>query len=49
MARKDITRQKRGEVIYEAKIEGQDKKQVDYKIILMVLFFVIVSLIMILD
>lgn len=49
MSRKDITKQKRGEVIYEARIEGQEKKPIDYKIILVVLLFVIVSLIMILD
>ena len=49
MSKKDITKRKKGEVIYEAKIDGQERKPMDYKIILMVLLFVIVSLIMILD
>ena len=49
MSKKDITKRKKGEVIYEAKIDGEERKPIDYKIILMVLFFIIVSLVMILD
>lgn len=49
MSKKDITKRKKGEVIYEAQLEGQKRKYIDYKIILMVLLFGIVSLIMILD
>lgn len=48
MSKRDITKRKKGEVIYEAKIDGKERKLMDYKIILMVLLFVIVSLIMIL-
>lgn len=49
MSKKDIMKRKKGEVIYEAQIEGQRRKFIDYKIILMVLLFIIVSLIMIVE
>lgn len=49
MSKRDITKRKKGEVIYEAQIEGQKRKNIEYKIILMVLLFGIVSLIMILE
>lgn len=42
MAKKDIIKHKKGEVIYEAKIEGQEKDWKDYKWILAVIIFAIV-------
>lgn len=47
MAKKDITKHRKGEVIYDAKIDGEKKELQDYKVILMALLFVIVFMIMI--
>ena len=45
MAKKDIVKHKKGEVIHDAKIEGQEKNTEIYKIILVVVLFVIVLLV----
>lgn len=42
MAKKDITKHKKGEIIYDAKIDGKEKEIIDYKIILIVIIFLIV-------
>lgn len=42
MAKKDIIKRKKGEVIYDAKIEGQETGLKDYKIILAVILFIII-------
>lgn len=49
MAKKDIIKRKKGEVIYDAKIEGQDIKFKNYKLILAAVLFSIVLLILIFD
>lgn len=42
MSKKDITKRKKGEVIYDAKIEGQVNDLKNYKIILATILFIVV-------
>ena len=47
MAKKDITKHKKNEVIYDAKIDGEDSNTINYKVILIAFLFALVAFIMI--
>ena len=47
MAKKDITKHKKTEVIYDAKIDGEDSNTINYKVILIAFLFALVAFIMI--
>ena len=49
MAKKDITKRKKGEVIYDAQIEGEPKKWKLDKSVLAILLLAVVLLIMLLS
>lgn len=47
MAKKDITKHKKNEVIYDAKIDGEDSNTINYRVILIAFLFALVAFIMI--